>query len=792
MVTVFARALHRKLLRELWRLKGQLFSISLVVAMGVLTVVTMRGTYEALFNSRAQYYSDSRFADVWASLERAPESVRTRIEALPGVAAVETRVTSYATLDLPWLDGPGVGLFSSVPELRRPRVNDIHIAAGRYIAPGRADEVVASSSFATWNGVTIGDTVRAVINGRRREMTIVGLAVSPEHSYSVPPGALYPDDARYGVFWVGREVIGASLDMDHGFNEVVLTLTTDANSAAVLRDLDRVLAPYGGRGAYLREDQTSHQILDAELEGNRATGTVIPAVFLGVAAFLLNLVLGRLIASQRTEIGTLKAFGYTNREIGWHYLSYALCAVAVGTVLGAVGGIWAGDAMVQLYGTYFNFPSLQYELSWSLVLIGAGVSLAAALIGGWGAVRSATSLAPAEAMRPESPPRFTPGWVERAGVGALLSASGRLVLRNMERRPVRVALASLGVAFSVSILVIGLSMTAGVESMMELQFQVAQREDLSLTFNRPVGRSVESELNRLAGVTRVELFHAVPVRLSSGHREREVGLTGLEADSELRRIINAQGEVHPLPLEGIVLSKLLADGLRVSAGDVLTVEVLTGSRPKRQIPVSGVIEDFLGVSAYMTLDELWNMAHEGPVVSGAFLRVSDDERGALNARLKELPAVADVASPAQLLAAFQKLMDESLLITVGFLLVFAGIIAGAVIYNGTRIALSERARELASLRVLGFTRGEVATLLLGEQAVLTLVAIPVGWALGYWLSVGIAASVASETYRLPVVMGDTVLLYSALTTLVFAVGSGLLVRRRMDRMDLISVLKTRE
>ena len=786
------RALDRKLARELWRLRGQLVSIALVVATAVMTIVSMRGTYEALWTSRALYYRDYHLADVWASLERAPESLRSRILDIAGVSAVETRVTTAATLDLPWLEAPGMGVFVSVPEHRRAFVNDIHVSSGRYVAPGRAAEVVASVNFVRANELEIGDTIVAILNGIRREMTLVGTAISPEHGYSVPPGALYPDDERYGVFWMSRSVLGPNTDLDGAFNEVGLTLAAGANRAHVIRELDRLLDPYGGLGAYGREDQLSWKILNDELTQNRSTSTIIPGVFLAVAAFLLNLVLSRLIATQRSEIGTLKAFGYTDSEVGRHYLSYSLAAVAVGTVLGALAGWWSGASMVQLYGEFFNFPVLQYTLSVRLIAIGAGISLAAAVLGGWGAAKRATALPPAEAMRPEPPPSFRPGWLERVGIGGMLPTSGRFILRNMERQKLRSFLSSLGVAFSTAILVIGMFMFDGVERMMHLQFSIAQREDLSLTFNRPVSTAVRSDLEGFEGVTRVESFHAVPVRLRNGHREREVGITGLEAGSELRRIVSANGRVHPLPLEGMVLSKLLADRLHLRRGDFVRVEVLTGLRPARDVRVTGIVNDLMGIAAYMDLDGLHRLTRQGPQVSGAFLLTEPASREALNAELKKLPAVASVASPATMLASFQTQLDESLLIAVGFILVFSSIIAVAVIYNGTRIALSERGRELASLRVLGFSQGEVSTLLLGEQAVITLLAIPMGWVLGYWLASGVATGLASETYRIPLVVSPDTYFWSAAITMGAALASGLIVRRRLDRMDLISVLKTRE
>lgn len=786
------RALNRKLLRELWRLRGQMLSIALVVASGIMTVITMRGTYETLVDAQATYYRQMHFADVWAPLERAPEALRRKLENIPGVAAVDTRVTLMATLDLPGLDAPAQGRFLSLPEHGRPILDDVHVIRGRYIEAGSPDEVILSKKFADARHYAPGDRIRAVINGRARDLDIVGIAISPEFTYATPPGALFPDDERYGIVWMGRDALGPAYDMDGAFNEALFSLVPGTDPQAVITRIDELLDPYGGLGAYPREDQPSHLILKGELDQNRVMGTAIPAVFLAVAAFLLHLVLGRLIATQRNEIAVLKAFGYRDREVGAHYLSFALSAVWVGAVAGTVFGRWLGDAYVSLYGSYFDFPDLEYRLSGSLLFMATGISIVAAGAGALGAVRAAVSLPPAEAMRPEAPHRFEPGLLERTGIGRLLPPAGRMILRNLERTPVRSGLASVGVAFSVAILLIGMFMFDGVDVMMDLQFRKIQREDLSVSFETPLPTSVRHDLRSMAGVDRVETFRTIPARLRSGHREREVGLQGLEVDGRLRRIVNAEGHVHPVPAEGVVLSRILADRLHVSTGDELAVELLEGRRARGMVPVAGVVEDFLGMGATMSFEQLHLLARESARASGAFLLVDDDERSALESRLKNVPAVAGVASPASMLAAFEKQLADSLFVGVGFLLGFASVIAVAVIYNGARISLSERGRELASLRVMGFRRSEVTALLLGEQALVTLFAIPLGWAIGYALSFAVVESMQTEAYRIPLVISLRTYLLSALATVTAAAASAWLVRRRIHRLDLIAVLKTRE
>lgn len=781
-----------KLLRDLWHLRGQMLSITLVVAAGVMTVLTMRGGFESLRLSQEAYYAQTRFPDVWSGVKRAPRSLEDRLEHIPGVSAVDSRVTFMARLDLPDLDVPGMGFFVSIPDHGEAELGGIVLLDGRLPSLGAVDEAVVSRTFAEARGLMLGDTVRAILNGRARTLRAVGTAVSPEHSYSVPPGALYPDDTRYGVFWMRRRVLAALFDMEGAFNEVVLDLAPGAQEAAVIAQVDALLEPYGGQGAYPREDQFSHVVIQGELDQNRVMGTAIPGVFLGVAAFLLHIVLSRLIATQRTQIGVLKAFGYTDGEVSRHYLAVAAVAAAAGTLIGGFAGVWLGRAFVELYGQYFNFPNLAYVLSLPLLTTAAVVTLGAAGLGALKGVRAAARLPPAEAMRPEAPPSFSPGTMERGGLGKILPPAGLMILRSLERRPIRGLLSSLGVACSVAILVMGMFIFDGVSFMMHLQFEMAQREDLQVSFLEPLDASVHYELSRLEGVSEVELYRIEPGRLRAGHREREVAIQGLPMGSRLRRIVVDEDDVRPVPAEGLVVSAILAERLGAQVGDTLWVELLEGHRARGPVAVAAIVEDFIGVSAVMSVEALDRLARGPPMVSGAFLAVRADQRDHLLAQIEAAPTVASVQSPRMTLDNFEAQLEESLYVSVAFLLGFAGLIAVAVIYNGARIALSERGRELASLRVLGFRRGEVSVLLLGEQAIVTVLAIPVGWGLGYLFSLGVAGAIRTETYRIALVVAPRTYVVSALITLVAAAASGWIVRRRIDNMNLISVLKTRE
>lgn len=786
------RPLDRKLLRDLWALKGQALAISLVIGAGVAMFIMYLSTFASLRATQNTYYERYRFAHVFAGLTRAPLYLRDRVAEIPGVARADARVVVDVTLDVPGLTEPASGRLIGIPIPQVPMLNDLFLRRGRYPEPGRSDEVVVSEAFALSRGFGPGDRVTAVINGRRRTLEIVGVALSPEYIYSIRPGELIPDDSRFGIFWMDGRTLAAAFDMEGGFNHLALTLLPGASEADVIARLDQLLATFGGLGAIPRSLQTSHWYLDNELRQLQSVGLILPVVFLVVAAFLLNVVLTRIVAVQREQIAALKALGYTNGELSWHYGKLSLVVGAAGGLFGLAFGAWLGSAMTGLYNDFFRFPTLYYHLPSRVVVGGVLVSLTAAGFGAISAVRRVAALPPAEAMRPEPPAHYGRSWLERVGLERFISAPVRMILRNVGRHPVRAATSVIGIAASVAMLILGTFFLDSIDVLMDQQFFVIQRQDVTVNFVLPASGRALHEVARLPGVLHAEPVRAVPARVRARHRSRIVSIQGLVADPELNRVVDVIGGAMRLPAGGLVLSLKLAEVLDARVGDLVAVEVLDGRRRVLQVPVSGIVEEYMGTSAYMEISALRRIAGEGETLTGAFLRVDPAESDTLYARLKEIPAVAGVALKRTSIDSFNKTLAETFYVMIFFNLMFSGVIAGGVVYNAARVSLSERSRELASLRVLGFTRGEISFILLGELAVVTLLAIPIGLLFGYIFAGLLVAAFNTELYRFPLAVSTRTFAYAASAVLVAATLSGLAVRRRLDHLDLVGVLKTRE
>jgi putative ABC transport system permease protein len=786
------RAIHRKLFRDLANVRSQAIAIALVLSAGISMYVAYYSTFDSLQRTRAAYYTDYRFADLFANAKRAPLSLASRFLDIDGVAQADARVVVDVTLDLPGVTEPMTGRLVSMDFPRHRPLNDVFLRSGREPDAGRPDEVLVSEAFAEKRRLGPGSQIGAIINGHRRNLRIVGVALSPEYVYSIRPGDLLPDSKRLGIFWMERRALGAAFNMEGGFNDLALRLSPGADEPAVMAAVDSLLEQYGSLGTIPRRLQTSAWFLNNELNQLQTAGIIVPAIFLAVAAFLLNVSLNRIVAVQREQIAALKAVGYSNGELARHYLGWSLAISLTGAVAGIAIGKWLGVGMVGLYNDFFKFPALVHKVAPVYVVRALMIGGGAGVVGALAAVRHVVSLAPAEAMRPPAPERYRQTLVERFGLQRRLSPAVRMVLRNTASQPIRTSLAIVGMSLAVAILIVGLFFVDAIQELLRAQFEVMQRQDVTLTFTEPASAAAVYELASFGGVLSTETTRAVPVDIHHGHLSRRTAITGLPPDPQLNRVLDRDLNPVPLAVDGLVMSATLGDVLGVKAGELVEVRVLEGARPIRQVRVQRLVHDYMGMSAYMTQESLHRLMREAGSISGAYLRIDASQEASLYERLKRTPAVAGVLLKRAAVQSFKETIAQNMNTMILFNVLFAALIAGGVVYNASRIILSERSRDLASLRVLGFTRREVSAILLGELAVIVVCALPIGLALGQGLGAMVVWATDSELYRFPLIVTARTRLFAVTVVTVSAIISGLIVRRRVDTLDLVGVLKVRE
>lgn len=786
------RALDRKLVRDIWRLRGQAFAIALVLAAACATFVMAMGVHRSLIDIRDAYYAQNRFADVFADMVRAPREVVDRVREIPGVQQAQGTIRQYAVLDLPHRVEPVRALINALEDREADALNRVTLRKGRLPAPGAMDEVVADEGFAAANGLVPGSLVPAIIHGQRQVLRVVGTGLAPDFVYAVAPGEILPDDTRFGVLWMGRRALEAATDRVGAINALSLTLRPHAREADLIRAVDRILARYGGTGAYGRKDHLSHAFLDNELTQLDALARVIPPVFLLVAVFLVSIVLDRTIRTERTQIGLLKAFGYSDRAVAAHYLKFALAIALLATVLGTAGGAWMGEATTGIYARYYRFPFLYYRLS-PLVMLGAGLlSFAAAALGALGGIRAVIGLAPAVAMAPPPPPAYRAGAVERVGRLAGFSATGHMIARHIARWPARSAVTVLGVALAGGLLFATLQFIDSSRTMLDTWFLRAQRQDLTVALIESRNEDALFALAQVPGVLAVEPANSVAVRIAHGARAERAALEGIVPGARLSQRIDAEGRVLAPPAAGLMLSRQLADKLAVRAGERVEVQLLGGLQTVLELEVTGVVDEFVGARAYAPQATLDGLARDRAMLSAVLLRIDPAQRAAILTRLKGIPAVLGVSEKAATMRKFEQMIDDNMLTMIGFYVAFASSIAVGVVYNSARILFSERAHELATLRVLGYFRSEVGLVLVGELAVLVALSIPLSCAVGYGMAHLMITMFSSDLFRLPFAPSPASYGWSVVVVLLAATGAALAVARRVQTLDMVGVLKARE
>ena len=784
--------LNRKLGRDLWRIKGQAVAIALVISVGVLLQVMMTGLVASLDETRRAYYERYRLAQVFAAATRAPDRLIKDMTAIPGVARAESRVIGGALIDLPGVDIPLRAQAVSLPDFHASELNDIYLTDGRRLDPERADEVLLLTSFARAHGLRPGDRLTATMNGFRRSFAIVGLAQSPEFLYATAPGEFIPDDSRFAVLWMGRGALEAAFDMKGAFNQATLSLAHGATEAAVIDAVDRLLDRYGGQGAYGIADMASNRFVSEEIDGLRSTARSVPPVFLAVAAFLLYIVISRMVQAEREEIGLMKAFGYSDVEVSSHYLKLILTIAVGGALAGCLMGAAAGRGMVDFYLNYFKFPFLVFRLDPSSLVIGVLTSILAASAGGMLVMRRVFALTPAVAMRAAAPADYSRTGRIGHRLNRFFDQPSRMVLRRLTRQPGRMAGAIAGIAAGLALSASMTTILASFDDMMDLTFDVVDRSDLSVVFIHPLNSRAVYDLQALPGVIEVEPVRIVPAILRHGLETYRGAISGTVTDPRLNRAVDDRYRPVPMRDEGIILSTGLASTLGVQPGDSLGVDVREGRRPVVDIPVIAVAESLLGAPAYMKLEALNRVLGEPMLVSGAYLRIDGNAGPQVYATLKDMPMVAGVSLKGDSRAALQKIMDQGAGAMRYIMALIAAVITFGVVYNSARIAQAERGRDLASLRVLGFTRGEVAFVLLGELAVITVLALPLGALAGYFLSFAISEGFSTDIYQIRASFHAASYGTAIMVVIGASVISGWLVKRDIDRADLVSALKTRE
>ena len=787
------RAMSRLLLSDLGSHWKQGLVIVVLLICGIATLIMSISTMRSLEASRDRYYARYCFAHVWASLVRAPDGLLEQIEQIPGVQRVSGRVEKHVLLDFPAMIEPASARLVSIDIDPHLDINGLYLRKGRLPVVSEQTEVVVSELFAEEHRIRLGDCIRANLEGKREDLMVVGIGLSPDSIYVVQPGMLLPNNRLYGVLWAPKEKLSAAFNMEGTFNQVTLRLGHDANIGNVKRLVDTILEPYGSIGAYDRDEQESHARVRDEMRELRTMAFLSPAIFLSVSAFLVHMVFSRMIGQQTEQIATLRAFGYSAMQIGMHYMRVVLVWVVLGVALGIACGLWLAVWLAEIYRMFFRFPEMiLIRFGWEWILA-VSLGVLVAFLGAISGLLRAVRLPPAVAMRSgASQPAPSKGLARLAKI-FLLRPVGRMVMIRMVGNPWLTIFSILGMGLGMSLLILSSFMEKTIEYVLDHQFARSQRQDLQLSFYEPRTQRSLYEVQQWPGVRRVEGFRSVPVRMRNGLASDRLALLGLEPDVELFRVLDQYDRPIGFPEQGgLTITGKLAQKLHLSIGDIVEIDLLEGQNRSIFLEVQRIYPNYTGPAAFLPKAYLHELMHEGERESGLFLSIDPDKRAQVYQQIKQTPAIAGVTDKDAALANFRAMISKS----TGWMrlinAVFAILITLGVAYNSALITFSERSRDLATMRVLGYRESEVNRVLLLELFWTMFLAIPVGVPLGYLFAYGLVRSLDSETHRFPFLIHEQTIVYAILVMLAATTVCGWMVIRMTQRLDLISVLKVRE
>ncbi|MDH3719324.1 MAG: FtsX-like permease family protein, partial [Planctomycetota bacterium] len=759
--------------------------------------VYMRSTFYNLNTAKSQYYAQGRMADFWIDVKKAPLAELSEVSNLTGVTEIRSRIQFFATVDLPHVAKPLNGLVLSLPDHRKSLINDIHLISGSYFTDQRDNEVIVNDAFARRRGIQPGDWIHLILNNRRQELFVVGTAISCEFVYSLGPGAFVPDPEHFGVFYLKRTYAEEVFDFDGAANQVVGRLAPEIRDRPeeFLRRAEQLLDPFGVIGKIGRKDQASHRFLSDEIRGLGVFATYMPAIFLAVAALVLNVLISRLTEQQRTVIGTLKAIGYSNRAIFFHYLKFGMAVGLIGGLVGCIAGYFMAWWVTDLYTNYFEFPELTNRFYPLIYLLAISISLLFALAGSVFGARQAVRLQPAEAMRPKPPQAGRAVWLERlTWLWQRFSFGWRMVVRLIIRHRLRTSVGIFAAAMGSGLLTCGFMLSAAMVFLVDFQYSQIIRSDFDLSLADEQSEAALDEARRLPGVDYAEPLLYVAGTFRYGPYQRKGAVTAIRQGAQLTVPHDARGRAISVPDVGLVMSRKLAELLHVSVGDMITFEPTRGLQRPQQVPIARIAEGYLGMSVYADIEFMSRLIGEELAVNAVQLKTNPAPAAmaALYRDLKHLPTLQAVNERADVIRNLDANYIEVQNIFIGLLTLFAGVIFFGSILTASIIGLAERQREVATLQVLGHTEWQIGGLFLRESVLVNLTGATIGLPLGYLLTTLLAWYYDTELFRFPVIWSNGIIAKTLLLAMSFTLLAHLIVQRNVSRTNWVEALNVKE
>lgn len=780
------------MLRDIWNNKAAYIACLTIIAIGLMTFTSMSAVKDNLRNTQEKFYTNSRFAQGFAAFRSMPKSASSQIQSIEGINQVEGKLTHDVRVLMNREDNVYLRLVSV--DLTNPnRLNNAAVMMGSPIEIGK-ENILIGSKFFSANELSLKQSISVIINGRKKELQIAGTGQSPEFVYTLQKSTDFlPEPENFDVAYIPYDVLETLYQEKGIINALSFTLDPGTSYDDVKDEVETKLKKYGLISLVPRKDQTSHFFLDNEIVQLANIATSVPLLFLLISTAILYIVLKRLVEQQRSQIGMLKALGYSSREILLHYMSYAIFIGGVGGILGGLLGTVLSNSFTQLYKEYFNLPGFEHHFSIQYFLLGIVLSLLFSLFAGYSGAKRVLGLEPAEAMRPTAPPPGKNIWIEKIPYFvSMLTVQGRMAIRNTFRSKGRSIFTLLGVMFTFSLMATLFSFQNLFDRMVMDQFTKVQHYDLKINYSAPLRYSpVLYELDGKEGVQQVEPLLEVPATLKYRYHKEDTLLLGIASASALYTVVDQNYQKVDLSSTGLVLSKNLADKLEIHVGDRLHIESPYAKDDVVYAPVEKIIPQYIGSNGYMQIQGLNTLLGQENMSTSALLGVKGDQTAPLAKDLQDGDYVGTIENQQQLIQKYYDTVD-TMIYTLGFMGVLAVITGFAILFNAGVISLSERTRELASLRVLGMTEQEVFQVISFEQWFLAFFGILLGIPLTFGMQQGLAVSMETDLYTMPVGLTPSVFIFALIGTILSMAIAGYFIQKRIHQFNLVEVLKERE
>lgn len=784
--------LSKMMFRDIMKSKAQFIAVAAVVFVGITMFAASYMAFRNLKNSVYYYYSQYKFLDYYAEAQNISSQALTKIRDLPGVNKAMGRISMDVGADMGKEKRVTIRL-TSVPDNGRPDINDVYMVKGGYFNKGAADSCLVDNKFAEFYKLEPGDTIKAIINLKVYDLKIAGIASNPEYIYAMKSSSSLSFSAEdFGIVYVRESDARNLLGFQDSYNQVHVLFKEGVDSKQTADEIENTLKPYGFIKGVERKDQLSHTMVDNEIKQLQNMAYAFPVIFLTVAALVIYIMQRRVISNQRTIIGVMKAMGYSNRRILMHYLFYSLLISILGAVPGILAGIYLGAGMTSMYKDVFSIPVMQIKVYWDIILIGFGLSVGFCLLAGYNSAKRVVEVRPAHAMRPEMPRAGRKIYIDKISMfWNHISFGWKMVVRNIFRGLQRTSIVILGVVFTVMFFMISLFSMDSANYIFQKHFFEFQRYDYKITFSKPASYTDALELGSVKGVKNAEPILEVPIEIKKGWMKQETLAEGLTENQTSYRLIDRKFKPIEVPKDGILVAHVIADKLSIKPGDIIKVKPFMGDMKEKDVKVAGIVKQYVGFNCYMNLDELGKLTGEGRFATGAFLKIDSRMEKTAADKLFEYPGVETVEGRLTAYKSYMQYMDFTYLFE-GIMIAFGIIMGFAIIFNTTIINIMERRRELASLRVLGYTKKEVGNTILRENLILGVIALIPGILFGNFMCVMMGKLFSTDIFALEVVIYPTTYLITIASVFAFILLAQWANRKNITGLDMVEVLKNRE